>query len=145
VRDLIGQIPLTPGIERLFKEFHARGVRTAIASGGFTFVARYLQERLGVDHVHTNELHIVDGHVSGSVSGEIVDATRKAELLREIAREEGISLEQTVAVGDGANDLKMLEAAGTGIAYHAKPVLREAAKLRVTYAPIDAALHLVRI
>jgi len=145
VRDLVARIQLTPGVERLFKEFHARGVRTAIASGGFTLVARHLQQRLGIDHVHTNELHIVDGHVSGTVSGPIVDATRKAELLCGIAREEGIPLEQTVAVGDGANDLKMLEAAGTGIAYHAKPVLREAAKLRVTYAPIDAALHLVTI
>lgn len=145
VRDLVGRIPLTPGVERLFKEFHAHGVRTAIASGGFTFVARELQQRLGIDHVHTNELDIVDGKVSGIVSGEIVDATRKAEILREIARAEGIPLEQAVAVGDGANDLKMLAAAGTGIAYHAKPVLREAAKLRITHAPLDAALHLVTL
>jgi phosphoserine phosphatase len=145
VRELLARIPLTPGVEHLFKELRARGVRTAVASGGFTFVARYLQERLGIDHVHTNELHIVDGRVSGTVSGEIVDATRKAELLREIAREEGIILEEVVAVGDGANDLKMLAAAGTGIAYRAKPVLREAAKLRITYASLDAALHLVTL
>ena len=145
VRDLVARIPLTPGVERLFQEFHAHGVRTAIASGGFTFVARELQQRLGINHVHTNELHIVDGHVSGAVSGEIVDAARKAELLRTIAHEEGIPLEQTVAVGDGANDLKMLAAAGTGIAYHAKPVLREAAKLRISHAPLDAALHLVTL
>jgi phosphoserine phosphatase len=145
VRDLLARIPLTPGVERLFKELRARGVRTAIASGGFTFVARYLQERLGIDHVHTNELHIVDGHVSGTVSGEIVDATRKAEFLREIAREENIALEEVVAVGDGANDLKMLAMAGTGIAYRAKPVLREAAKLRITHSPLDAALHLITL
>lgn len=144
-RELVNRIALTPGVERLFKEFHAHGVRTAIASGGFTFVARELQQRLGIDHVHTNELDIVDGKVSGIVSGEIVDATRKAEILREIARAEGIPLEQAVAVGDGANDLKMLAAAGTGIAYHAKPVLREAAKLRITHAPLDAALHLVTL
>lgn len=145
VGDLLARIPLTPGVERLFKELRACGVRTAIASGGFTFVARYLQERLGIDHVHTNELHIVDGHVSGTVSGQIVDATRKAELLREIAREEKIRLEEVVAIGDGANDLKMLVMAGTGIAYRAKPVLREAAKLRITYASLDAALHLVTL
>jgi phosphoserine phosphatase len=145
VRELVGRIALMPGVERLFKQFHAHGVRTAIASGGFTFVARELQQRLGIDHVHTNELDIVDGHVSGKVSGEIIDATRKAELLREIARAEGIPLEQAVAVGDGANDTKMLAAAGTGIAYHAKPVLREAAKLRITHGPIDAALHLVTL
>lgn len=144
-RELVNRIALTSGVERLFKEFHAHGVRTAIASGGFTFVARELQQRLGIDHVHTNELDIVDGKVSGIVSGEIVDATRKAEILREIARAEGIPLEQAVAVGDGANDLKMLAAAGTGIAYHAKPVLREAAKLRITHAPLDAALHLVTL
>lgn len=145
VLELVGRIPLTPGVERLLKEFHARGVRTAIASGGFTFVARELQQRLGIDHVHTNELDIVDGHVSGKVSGEIIDATRKAEILREIARTEGIPIEQTVAVGDGANDMKMLAAAGTGIAYHAKPVLREAAKLHIAHAPLDAALHLVTL
>jgi phosphoserine phosphatase len=144
-RELLARIPLTPGVERLFKELRSRGVRTAVASGGFTFVARYLQERLGIDHVHTNELHIVDGQVSGTVSGEIVDAARKAELLREIASEEKIDLDEVVAVGDGANDLKMLAVAGTGIAFRAKPVLREAAKLRITYAPIDAALHLVTI
>jgi phosphoserine phosphatase len=145
IRDLVGRIPLTPGVERLFKEFHSHGVRTAIASGGFTFVARELQQRLGIDHVHTNELDIVDGHVSGKVCGGIVDATRKAEILREIARAEGISLEQVVAVGDGANDMQMLAAAGTGIAYHAKPVLREAAKLRITHGALDAALHLVTL
>jgi phosphoserine phosphatase len=144
-RELVGRIPLTPGVERLFKEFHTRGVRTAIASGGFTFVARELQQRLGIDHVHTNELDIVEGHISGNVSGEIVDATRKAEILREIACAEGIPLEQTVAVGDGANDLKMLAAAGTGIAYRAKPVLREAAKLHISHAPLDAALYLVTL
>src|SRR4029079_11783969 len=118
---------------------------TAIASGGFTFVARELQQRLNIDHVHTNELDIVEGHISGNVSGEIVDATRKAEILREIACAEGIPLEQAVAVGDGANDLKMLAAAGTGIAYRAKPVLREAAKLHISHAPLDAALYLVTL
>jgi phosphoserine phosphatase len=145
VLDLVGRIPLTPGVETLFKEFRAQGVRTAIASGGFTFVAHELQQRLGIDHIHTNELDVVDGHVSGNVSGEIIDATRKAEILREIARTEGIPLEQTVAVGDGANDLQMLAAAGTGIAYHAKPVLRDAAKLHIAHAPLDAALHLVTL
>jgi len=145
VRELVGGISLTPGVERLFTEFRRRGVRTAVASGGFTFVARALQQRLGIDHVYTNELDFIDGHVSGNVSGEIVDATRKAEILREIARAEGIPLEQTVAVGDGANDMQMLAIAGTGIAYRAKPVLREAAKLHITHAPLDAALHLVSL
>jgi phosphoserine phosphatase len=145
VRALIQRIPLTTGAESLFRSLRARGVRTAVASGGFSFVGAVLQQRLGIDHVHTNELHILDGQVTGQVVGQIVDADRKAELLRIVAQEEGIPLDEVVAVGDGANDCAMLAIAGRGVAFHGKPVLREAADLRITYSGLDALLHLVTV
>jgi phosphoserine phosphatase len=145
VRALIERIPLTPGAESLFRRLRERGVRTAIASGGFSFVGAVLQQRLGINHVHTNELHIVDGQVTGQVVGRVVDADRKAELLRQVAQEEGIPLDEVVAVGDGANDRAMLAIAGRGVAFHAKPVLRESADLRITYTGLDSLLDLVTI
>lgn len=142
---LIERIRLTPGAESLFRTLHQRRVRTAIASGGFSFVGAVLQQRLGVDHIHTNELHMMDGLVTGQVVGQIVDADRKAELLRQVAQEEGVALDEVVAVGDGANDRAMLAIAGRGVAFHAKPVLRQVADLRITYSGLDSLLHLVRI
>ena len=100
------------------------GYKTAILSGGFTFVGRELQRRLGIDYLHANELDIVDGVVTGEVRTEIVDGARKAHYLAEIARSEGLSMEQVIAVGDGANDLPMLRLAGLGIAFRAKPLVR---------------------
>jgi phosphoserine phosphatase len=144
VQALIQSIPLGAGVESLFRSLRERGVRTAVASGGFSFVGAALQQRLGIDHVHTNELHILDGQVTGQVVGQIVDADRKAELLRQVAQEESITLDEVVAVGDGANDRAMLAIAGRGVAFHAKPVLREAADLRITYSGLDWLLHLVR-
>lgn len=145
VERLVEHIPLTPGADRLIAALKAKHVRTAIVSGGFTIVAKLLQQRLGIEYAKTNELQFENGCVSGQVCGEIVDAEAKAAFLLEVARRNDIAPEQTVAVGDGANDLKMLAAAGSGIAYRAKPVLREAASLRITYGTLNDALHLVSI
>jgi len=118
-------LPLTEGAERLFKTLKELGYKTAILSGGFKYFGRYLQNRLGVDYVYANELEIEDGKMTGRVSGRIVNGKRKAELLCELAARENISLEQVVAVGDGANDLPMLSIAGLGIAFRAKPVVKD--------------------
>jgi phosphoserine phosphatase len=150
-RELLDRIPLMEGVERLFRTLHQRGAKTAILSGGFTFFGHYLQQRLGVHHVHANELHVDTLHpemasfVTGQVQNPIVDGARKAALLQQIATEENISLAEVVAVGDGANDLPMLGLAGMGVAFHAKPVVRAAAKYSVTYAGLDALLFLLGI
>lgn len=136
-------LELMDGLERLMTNLKRLGYRTAILSGGFTYFARYLQQRLGFDEVHANELVIDKGVVTGEVHLPIVDAERKAVLLREIAERHGIAPEQTVAVGDGANDLKMLAAAGLGIAFHAKPLVREKARISLSILGLDAILYLL--
>jgi phosphoserine phosphatase len=145
VLEVIQRIPLMEGTERLFRTLKARGAKTAIFSGGFTFFGGYLKEKLGVDHVFANELDIVDGHVTGEVRGRIVDGACKAELLVEIAGREGIPLEQVVAVGDGANDLPMLGLAGMGVAFHAKPIVRASAKFSMTHVGLDGLLYLLGV
>jgi phosphoserine phosphatase len=143
--ELLERIPLMPGAERLFRELKARGVKTAVLSGGFTFFGVELQRRLGVDWVHANELDVdAVGLVTGAVRGTIVDGARKAALLEEIAGREGIALDEVVAVGDGANDLPMLRLAGMGVAFHAKPVVRAAAQYAMTHAGLDGLLELVK-
>ncbi|HTJ29271.1 MAG TPA: phosphoserine phosphatase SerB [Acidobacteriaceae bacterium] len=142
-RELLGRIPVMPGAERLFTELKRRGAMTAVLSGGFTFFGAHLQERLGLDWVHANELDVADGVVTGAVRGGIVDGARKAALLEEIAAREGLSMDETVAVGDGANDLPMLRLAGLGVAFHAKPVVRASAKYAMTYVGLDGLLELV--
>ena len=128
LEEVAAELRLSEGAEKLVSTLRRIGFRTAIISGGFSFFGRRLQQRLGIDYVFANELDIVDGKVSGRVTGEIVDGRRKAELLREIAAREGISLEQVIAVGDGANDLPMLSIAGLGIAFRAKPIVKESAR-----------------
>jgi phosphoserine phosphatase len=138
-------LELNDGAERLVATLRRLGYRTAILSGGFSYFGRVLQQRLGIDFVHANELEISDGAVSGQVSGPIVDGARKAELLRQLAAEEGISLQQVIAVGDGANDLPMLSIAGLGIAFRAKPVVRESARHAISTLGLDGILYLLGI
>ncbi|WP_114417502.1 phosphoserine phosphatase SerB [Marinospirillum perlucidum] len=137
------RLPITEGAEKLVSTLKALGYRTAILSGGFTYFGRYLQEKLGIDEVHANELEIENGRVTGRVVGRVVDGECKAELLQEIARKEGINLEQSIAVGDGANDLPMLGLAGLGIAFRAKPLVRETARHALSTLGLDAILYLI--
>jgi phosphoserine phosphatase len=136
-------VRLMDGAERLTGTLKRLGYKTAILSGGFTFVGRELQKRLGIDYLHANELEIRDGFVTGEVHGEIVDGARKAALLKSIAESENISMEQTIAVGDGANDLPMLRLAGLGIAFRAKPLVRQSAKQALSVGGLDAILYLL--
>ena len=137
------QLPLTEGAETLIRTLRSLGYRTAILSGGFTYFARYLQEKLGIDYIHANELEIVAGKVTGQVKGDIVNGERKAKLLKQIAAEEGISLNQVIAVGDGANDLPMLSVAGLGIAFRAKPMVKKSARQSISTLGLDSILYLL--
>lgn len=145
VYSLLNKIPLTPGAERLIRTLRRLGYKTAILSGGFNFFARNLQQRLGIDYVHSNELEILDGKVTGRVIPPIVNGERKAALLQEIAHKEGISLEQVVAVGDGANDIPMISLAGMGIAYRAKPRVRQQADHSISCLGLDGLLYLIGV
>jgi phosphoserine phosphatase len=136
-------LPLTEGMERLISTLKKLGYKTAILSGGFTYFGRTLQRRFGFDYVFSNELEIENGALTGRVVGEIVDGERKAQLLANIAKHEGISLEQTIAVGDGANDLPMLSIAGLGIAFNAKPIVKESAKQSLNTLGLDGILYLM--
>ena len=137
------QLRITEGAEHLISTLRTLGYKTAILSGGFTYFARHLQQRLGIDHVYANELDIVGGEVTGEIRGAIVDGTRKAELLRQLAAEEGIDLQQVIAVGDGANDLPMLSIAGLGIAFRAKPLVKQSAEQSISTLGLDAILYLL--
>jgi phosphoserine phosphatase len=145
VHGLLDSIPLADGAERLIRTLKLLGYKTAILSGGFAFFARALQQRLGVDYIHSNELEIADGSVTGRVIPPIINGARKAALLAEIADREGISLEQVVAVGDGANDIPMLNLAGMGIAYRAKPVVRQSADQSISCLGLDGLLYLLGV
>lgn len=136
---------ITEGAAHLIETLRALGYTTAILSGGFTYFARYLQARLGIDYVYANELDIVDGQVTGEVSGTIVDGERKARLLAQLADKQGISMEQVIAVGDGANDLPMLSAAGLGVAFRAKPLVKQSAEQSISTLGLDAILYLLGI
>lgn len=142
---VIAKVPLTDGAERLISTLRTLGYKTAILSGGFTFFGQYLQARLAIDYLHANELEILDGKVTGRVVSEIVDGQVKARHLRAIAEREGISLEQTIAVGDGANDLPMLNIAGLGVAFRAKPIVRESARHSLSTLGLDGILYLLGV
>ncbi len=143
MEDIAANLPITDGAERLISTLKAFGFKTAILSGGFTYFGNYLKQKLGVDYVYANELEIQDGKLTGKHLGEIVDGKRKAELLRLLAQVENLHLEQVIAVGDGANDLPMLNLAGLGIAFHAKPKVQENAQQAISLMGLDAILYLL--
>lgn len=141
MEDIARNLPFNEGLERMMMILKRVGYKTAILSGGFTYFGKYLQQKFGFDYVYANELEIVDGKLTGNFVGEVVDGRRKAELLRLLCQFEGISLEQAVAVGDGANDLPMISLAGLGIAYHAKPKVKANAKQSISTIGLDGILY----
>lgn len=143
LEQIADRLQMTEGAERLIITLKSLGYRTAILSGGFTYFARHLQKRLGIDYVYANELAVADGVVTGEVVGQVVDGQRKAELLLEIAEKEHLRPEQVIAVGDGANDLPMLSQAGLGVAFRAKPVVKESARHAISTLGLDAILYLI--
>jgi len=138
-------LPVTEGAPRLIANLKMLGYKVGILSGGFTYFARKLQKELGIDYVHANELDFKNGELTGEVKGTIVDAQRKAHLLREIAAKEGFSLKQVIAVGDGANDIPMLKLAGLGVAFHAKPKVKKEAQVGISTLGLDGVLYLLGI
>ncbi len=140
---LAADLPLTEGAEDLLRVLRGLGYKTAVISGGFSFAADALRTRLGLDYAYSNQLEVKDGKLTGRVLEPIVGPQRKADLLDALAQREGIPLEQTIAIGDGANDLLMLEKAGLGIAFHAKPKLKAAADTSVSKGGLDRILFLL--
>ena len=142
MRDIAENLPITEGVDRLMYVLKRYGYKIAILSGGFTYFGEYLQKRYGIDYVYANELEIDENHkLTGRHVGEIVDGKRKAELLRLIAQVEKVDIAQTIAVGDGANDLPMLSMAGLGIAFHAKPRVKETAQQSISTIGLDGVLY----
>ncbi len=136
-------LPITKGARRLIDTLKSYGFKTAILSGGFTYFGDYLQKELGIDYVYANQLEIKDGVLTGNYLGDIVNGDKKAEYLKEIAIKEGIDISQTIAVGDGANDLQMLNLAGLGIAFHAKPTVKDNAQSSISSIGLDGVLYLL--
>ena len=141
MKEIAENLPITDGMVRLGRILKKSGYKIAILSGGFTYFGNYLKEKYGFDYVYANELEIVDGKLTGEHVGDIVDGKRKAELLRLIAQVEKVDLKQTVAVGDGANDLQMLATAGLGIAFHAKPKVKANAQQSLSTVGLDGILY----
>ncbi|MFA5630506.1 MAG: phosphoserine phosphatase SerB [Porticoccaceae bacterium] len=145
LQSIAQRLRLNEGAEELISTLKKLGYKTAILSGGFEYFGRQIQEKLGIDYLFANPLEVENGEVTGRVTGTVVDGQRKAELLRQLAAKENISLEQTVAVGDGANDLLMLSIAGLGIAFRAKPIVKASAKQAITHLGLDGVLYLMGI
>ncbi len=143
LQDVAVNLPITKGARRLIDTLKSYGFKTAILSGGFTYFGNYLQKELGIDYVFANQLEIKDGALTGGYLGEIVDGNKKAEYLKQIAKKEGIDIKQTIAVGDGANDLPMLNLAGLGIAFHAKPKVKDNAQSSISSIGLDGVLYLL--
>lgn len=143
MKKIAQRLPMTEGAEKLFTTLKKYGYKTAILSGGFTYFGNYLKERLGIDYVYANQLEIADGKLTGKHVGEIINGDKKAELLKNIAAKEEIHLQQVIAVGDGSNDLPMIREAGLGIAFHAKPVVKENAQQAISNLGLDAILYLL--
>ena len=143
LREIAENLPITEGVDRMMAALKRTGYKTAILSGGFTYFGNYLKQKFGFDYVYANELEIVDGKLTGNYVGEIVDGRRKAELLKLLAQVENINLQQTIAVGDGANDLPMLATAGLGIAFHAKPKVKATADQALSTIGLDGILYFI--
>ena len=141
MKEIAENLPITEGVERMMKALKRSGYKTAILSGGFTYFGEYLKRKFGFDYVYANELEIIDGKLTGRYLGDIVDGKRKAELLRLIAQVEKVDIAQTIAVGDGANDLPMLSIAGLGIAFHAKPKVAANARQSINTIGLDGVLY----
>ena len=141
MREIAENLPITEGVERLMYVLKRYGYKIAILSGGFTYFGNYLKDKFGIDYVYANELEIIDGKLTGRYLGDIVDGKRKAELLRLIAQVEKVDIAQTIAVGDGANDLPMLSIAGLGIAFHAKPKVAANARQSINTIGLDGVLY----
>ena len=141
MKEIAENMPITEGVERLMFVLKRYGYKIAILSGGFTYFGEYLQKKFGIDYVYANELEIIDGKLTGRYLGDVVDGKRKAELLRLIAQVEKVDIAQTIAVGDGANDLPMLSLAGLGIAFHAKPKVVANAKQSINTIGLDGVLY----
>lgn len=141
MREIAENLPITEGGERLMYVLKRYGYKIAILSGGFTYFGNYLKDKFGIDYVYANELEIIDGKLTGRYLGDIVDGKRKAELLRLIAQVEKVDIAQTIAVGDGANDLPMLSIAGLGIAFHAKPKVAANARQSINTIGLDGVLY----
>ena len=136
---------LTEGAERVTLKLKQLGYKIGIISGGFEYFGKYLQQKLALDYVFTNRLEIKDGKITGKLEGDIIDGRKKAEILRTIAKVENINLQQTIAVGDGANDLPMISIAGLGVAFHAKPIVEENAQRSISSVGLDGLLYLMGI
>jgi phosphoserine phosphatase len=141
MQNIAENLPVTEGMTRLIRILKKSGCKLAILSGGFTYFGSYLKDKYGFDYVYANELEIIDGKLTGNYVGDIVDGKRKAELLRLLAQVEKVDIRQTVAVGDGANDLPMLNIAGLGIAFHAKPKVKANAKQSLSNVGLDGILY----
>ena len=141
MQEIAENLPITEGVDRLMYVLKKYGYKIAILSGGFTYFGQYLQKKYGIDYVYANELEIVDGKLTGRYLGDVVDGKRKVELLRLIAQVEKVDIAQTIAVGDGANDLPMLGVAGLGIAFHAKPKVVANAKQSINTIGLDGVLY----
>jgi len=143
--EILNRLPLTPGVEDFIQTVKSLGYQVAVISGGFTYFANALKQKLGLDYAFANELEIINGELTGNITGTIVNAEQKALLVNLIAQQMNISMEQVVAVGDGANDLPMLSAAGLGIAFHAKDVVRREAEHQMSHGPMTSILYFLGI
>ena len=141
MEEIARSLPITEGLERMMTILKRVGYKTAILSGGFTYFGNYLRQKYGFDYVYANELEIEEGKLTGRYVGEVVDGRRKAELLRLLCQFEEINIAQSVAVGDGANDLPMLNLAGLGIAFHAKPKVKATARQSISTIGLDGILY----
>lgn len=141
MKEIAESLPITEGVERLMRVLKRAGYKIAILSGGFTYFGNYLKHKFGIDYVYANELEIVDGKLTGHYVGDIVDGQRKAELLKLLAQVENVDIAQTIAVGDGANDLPMITVAGLGIAFNAKPKVKQTARQSISTIGIDGVLY----